>query len=50
MEKTTMSVQELASQMNISMPKAYDLVKTSDIPVVHVGSRILIPWMLTRNG
>ena len=28
-EKTTMSVRELASQMNISLPKAYELVKTA---------------------
>lgn len=27
MEKTTMSVQELSSQLGISLPKAYDLVK-----------------------
>ena len=43
MEKTTMNVQELASQMGISLPKAYKLVKQSDFPVIHVGSRILIP-------
>ena len=28
MERTTMNVQELASQMGISLPKAYKLVKT----------------------
>ena len=28
MEKTTMSVQELSAQMGISLPKAYELVKT----------------------
>lgn len=27
MEKTTMSVQELSTQMGISLPKAYELVK-----------------------
>ena len=43
MEKTTMNVQELASQMGISLPKAYKLVKQPDFPVIHVGSRILIP-------
>ena len=30
MEKTTMSVQELSAQMGISLPKAYELVKTPD--------------------
>lgn len=43
MEKTTMNVQELAAQMGISLPKAYKLVKQPDFPVIHVGSRILIP-------
>lgn len=38
-----MSVQELASQMSISLPKAYKLVKTPGFPVIHVGNRILIP-------
>ena len=28
MEKTTMSVQELSSQLGISLPKAYELVKS----------------------
>ena len=35
MEKTTMNVQELATQMNISLPKAYNLVKTPGFPVIH---------------
>lgn len=43
MEKTTMNVQELAAQMRISLSKAYKLVKQPDFPVIHVGSRILIP-------
>lgn len=30
MEKTTLSVQELSAQMGISLPKAYELVKTPD--------------------
>ena len=55
MEKTTMNVQELAAQMNISLPKAYKLVKTQGFPVIHVGSRILIPveaykeWLLKTS-
>ncbi len=43
MEKTTMSVQELASNLGVSLPKAYELVKQPGFPVIHVGSRILIP-------
>ena len=40
MEKTTMNVQELASQMGISLPKAYKLVKQPGFPVIHVGRSI----------
>ena len=55
MEKTTMSVQELAVQMGISLPKAYELVKEPDFPTIRVGTRILIPveayreWLI-RNS
>lgn len=55
MEKTTMSVQELAAQMGISLPKAYELVKETDFPTIRVGTRILIPveayreWLI-RNS
>ena len=43
MEKTTMSVQELSSQMGISLPKAYELVKEPGFPTIKIGTRILIP-------
>ena len=43
MEKTTMSVQELSAQMGISLPKAYELVKTLGFPTIRIGARILIP-------
>ena len=43
MEKTTMSVQELSAQMGISLPKAYELVKTPEFPTIRTGARILIP-------
>ena len=43
MEKTTMSVQELSTQMGISLPKAYELVKTPGFPSIRIGTRILIP-------
>ena len=38
-----MSVQELASQLGISLPKAYELVKRPGFPVLRIGTRILIP-------
>ena len=40
MEKTTMSV---SAQMGISLPKAYELVKTPGFPTIRIGARILIP-------
>jgi excisionase family DNA binding protein len=52
MEKTTMSVQELSAQMGISLPKAYELVKSPGFPTIRLGTRILIPvdaykeWLL----
>ena len=55
MEKVTMSVQELSAQMGISLPQAYELVKTPGFPTIRVGTRILIPveayreWLL-RNA
>ena len=41
--ETTMSVQELSAQMGISLPKAYELVKTPGFPTIRIGARILIP-------
>ena len=56
MEKSTISVQELARQMGISLPKAYELVKQPDFPTLRVGNRILIPvegfhaWLRAKSG
>ena len=33
----------VAAQMGISLPKAYELVKSEDFPSVRIGTRILIP-------
>lgn len=43
MNKYTLSVQELAREMGISLPKAYELVKQPEFPTIKVGARILIP-------
>lgn len=43
MEKTTISVQEMAAEMGISLPKAYALIREPDFPTIRVGNRILIP-------
>lgn len=54
MDKVTMSVQEMAMQIGISLSKAYSLIKDSDFPVIHVGKRVLIPavefkaWLSAR--
>lgn len=42
MEKVTMSVQGLSAQMGISLPKAYEPVKTPGFPTIRVDTRILI--------
>ena len=50
MERTTMSVQELSAQMGISLPKAYELVKTPGFPTLRIGTRILIPIDAYKKG
>ena len=56
MEKSTMSVQDLARQMGISLPQAYALVKEPDFPTLRIGTRILIPvegfqaWLRAKSG
>lgn len=54
MEKATLSVQELAALLGISLPKAYELVKQPRFPVLKIGTRILIPvdafkaWLISN--
>ena len=43
MEKTTMSVTELANHLGISVPKAYELAKSKGFPSIRIGTRIIIP-------
>ena len=56
MERTAMSVQELSAQMGISLPKAYELVKTPGFPTLRISTRILIPieayktWLMKQSG
>lgn len=56
MDKMTMSVQELSAQMGISLPKAYELVKTPGFPIIRIGTRILIPveafktWLIINSA
>lgn len=54
MDKVTMSVQEMAMQMGISLSKAYALTREADFPIVRVGQRVLVPvsefkvWLSAR--
>lgn len=43
MEKATFGVDELATTMGISRPKAYALVNSEGFPIIRVGRRIRIP-------
>ncbi len=43
MEKQTISVQELAAQLGISVPKAYELTRTHGFHSIRIGTRIIIP-------
>lgn len=43
MDKVTMSVQEMAMQMGISLSKAYALTREADFLIVRVGKRVLVP-------
>lgn len=53
MEKMTISVKELSSQLGISLIKAYELAKSEGFPSIRIGTRILIPvdafreWLTT---
>ena len=49
MKRTTISVQELSAQMGISLPKAYELVKTPEFPALRIGTRILISVDAYKN-
>lgn len=42
MERMTMSVPELAEQMGISLPKAYELCKREGFPAITVGKRVVV--------
>lgn len=39
----TIGVDELATQMGISRPKAYELANSDGFPIIRVGRRIRIP-------
>lgn len=56
MEKLTMSVEEMGTELGISRPLAYDLVKREGFPAVRIGRRIVVSreglrqWILAEAG
>ena len=42
--KLCISVPEMAKQMGISRPKAYELANSKGFPAIRVGKRIVIPY------
>lgn len=49
MEKLTMSVDELATTLGISRPKAYELAHSEGFPTLRVGRRIRISAIGLRD-
>lgn len=43
MEKKALNVPDIAQQLGISRPTAYDLCKQEGFPSITVGKRIIIP-------
>ena len=43
MDKLTLTVSELADTLNISLTSAYQLVRRTNFPSVHLGARWLVP-------
>jgi len=43
MEKLTVTVKEMAEQLGISRPKAYELARSRGFPAINIGRRIVIP-------
>ena len=41
--KLTLSVQEAADQMGICRPKMYELIRSGEVPSIHIGKKIRIP-------
>ena len=43
-EKLCLSVHQLAEQLGVSHPIAYEIVKRNDFPSITIGRRIIIPY------
>jgi excisionase family DNA binding protein len=42
-DRLTMNVSEMAKQLNISRPTAYELTKRQGFPVIRIGKRVIVP-------
>lgn len=42
--KLTITVKEMSEMLGISIPKAYDLVKSEGFPSIQLGRRIVVPF------
>ena len=51
-KRMTLTVAEMAAELNISKPTAYEIANRADFPTLRVGRRIIIPreaferWLL----
>ncbi len=42
-KRSTMSVREMANELGICLPSAYELTRRRDFPAIALGRRIVIP-------
>jgi len=47
--RTTMTVRDLAKELGICVPNAYELVRRQGFPAIMLGRRIIIPRMAFEN-
>lgn len=43
MEKYTLTVKEMAGQLGVSLPTAYEITEREDFPLIRIGRKKLIP-------
>ena len=54
--KLCLSVAEVARQLGISRPKAYELVRREDFPKIYIDRRVIVPisglqtWLEEQSG
>jgi len=47
--RSTMTVRELAEELGICVPNAYELVHRQDFPAISLGRRIIVPRVAFEN-